>query len=328
MDSFTFGVVLSCLSCLILASNGMMALALILLIQKSESRGLCFVLNLAVADCFIGIAVTGIATQELSNTNVTAERLCALRMSSITCPSAASILTMVLVALDRYLAIKQPLRYLQVMTAPVVGACLAALWVISGFFGFLPVMIENFQHENYDGKCTFFNVFQPAYMLTVFSVGFFPGMLVFVYFYCDILKIARLHAHQIWDIEQIGPVLPCANLHNAHDIKAIRTVAILIGCFVLFWSPFFVVSIVQAACTECALYEVIEKYLWLLGLGNSLLNPLIYAYWQREVRRQLYHMCLAVKRRALSLLHVERPPRIPRGTECHLNNISQPQLEG
>ncbi|XP_069064057.1 glucose-dependent insulinotropic receptor [Pleurodeles waltl] len=328
MDSFVFGVILCCFSCLIFATNSVMAVTLILLIQKSESLGLCFVLNLAVADSFIGISITGIATLELSQPNSTSEHCCALTMSFITSPSAASILTMVLVAMDRYVAIKQPLRYLQVMTAPVVASFLVGLWIVSCFFGFLPVMIEDFQHNDYGGKCTFFNVFQPSYMLTVFSLGFLPGLLVFVYFYCDILKIARSHAHQIWDIEQVGPAPSCTNLHNSHDLKAIRTVAILIGCFVLFWSPFFVASIVQLACKSCVLYEVIEKYLWLLGLGNSLLNPLIYAYWQKEVRQQLYHMCLAVRRRALSLLHVDSHPPMPRVTASHLNNISHPQGEG
>lgn len=35
---------------------------------------------------------------------------------------------------------------------------------------------------------------------------------------------------------------------------------------------------------------MIENHIWLLGLSNSLINPIVYAIWQREVRLQLVAM--------------------------------------
>lgn len=116
------------------------------------------------------------------------------------------------------------------------------------------------------------------------------------------------------------------------DFKAVRTVAVLIGTFTLSWTPFLITSIVQVACQECRLYTVLEQYLWLLGVSNSLLNPLIYAYWQKEVRQQLYQMALGVKKRLTSFLFLlsarDGAPEGPRESSYHIATISHAQLDG
>ncbi|XP_030044559.1 glucose-dependent insulinotropic receptor-like [Microcaecilia unicolor] len=321
MDGISFGIILTVLSFFIVASNVVIAIALILLIQKNDSIGLYFVLNLSVADSLVGVAITGLVTEEFSKQfHSTQKFYCVLRMAFITSPTAASILTMVLVAFDRYLAIKKPFMYFRVMTGSMVAVCIIGLWITSGVFGFLPLIIQEFQQQDYNGCCSFFTVFQPTYLLTILCVGFVPGLFIFTYFYCDILKIAHLHAQQIWDMGHIGSAINYPHPRYTQDIKAVRTVAVLIGCFVLSWLPFFIVTIVQAACQACVLYNVIEKYLWLLGLCNSLLNPLIYAYWQKEVRLQIYQMWFCVKRRIFLLFIVENYLQVSRRT--HIDAIS------
>ncbi|EMP32083.1 Glucose-dependent insulinotropic receptor [Chelonia mydas] len=185
--------------------------------------------------------------------------VCILRMAFIISPSAASILTMIMVTFDRYLAIKRPFQYFRIMSGLVVGACIVGLWLAACFIGFLPVIVQGFQ-QSYEGKCTFFGVFQPTYMLTVFCTGFFPALFIFIYLYCDILKIASLHVQHIREVAQVGLSGNSPSPHNTSDMKAVRTVAILIGCFVLSWSPFFIASIVKTMCQKCLPYNVIERF--------------------------------------------------------------------
>jgi G protein-coupled receptor 119 len=77
---------------------------------------------------------------------------------------------------------------------------------------------------------------------------------------------------------------------------------------------------------------VLEQYLWLLGVGNSLLNPLIYAYWQKEVRQQLYHMALGVKKGLTSFLLLlsarNGGPERPRENSCHIVTLFHSELDG
>nr|XP_027795865.1 glucose-dependent insulinotropic receptor [Marmota flaviventris] len=333
-SSFSFGVILAILAFLIIATNALVAVAVLLSIHKNDGVGLCFTLNLAVADTLIGVAISGLVADQLSSSAQTTQKtLCSLRMAFVTSSAAASVLTVMLIAFDRYLAIKKPLRYFQIMSGLVAGACIAGLWLLSYLVGFLPLGVSIFQQTTYQGPCTFFAVFHPRFVLTLSCAGFFPAMLLFVFFYCDILKIASMHRQQIQKMEHAGALAGAYRPPRyASDFKAVRTVSVLIGSFTLSWSPFLVTSIVQVACQECYLYKVLEQYLWLLGVGNSLLNPLIYAYWQKEVRLQLYHMALGVKKGLTSLLCLlttrNGGSERPRENSCHIITVSNSELDG
>lgn len=299
MASWALGAILAVLASLIIAANVLVAILLLCHIHRSGSKGLCFVLNLALADAMVGFTVMGLAIDELSQPFHSSQRFCILRMAFVTSSCAASILSLILVACDRHLAIRKPFHYFQLVTGLRVGLCLVGLWLVAVTIGFLPVFIPRFQRVSNHWKCSFFNVFHPSYMLTMFCFGFFPGLFLFLYLYCDMLKIASVHVQHIQEVQQAGLGPSCPPSRATSDMKAMRTVAVLVGCFTLCWLPFFITSIVQMACPECFPYKVIENFLWLLGLGNSLLNPLLYSYWQRDVQLQLSRLVVAVKRKFL-----------------------------
>ncbi|NWI65714.1 GP119 protein, partial [Todus mexicanus] len=293
------GTTLAVLASLILPANAVVAIALLRLIQKSGSKGLCYVLNLAVADAMVGFTVIGLVIDEFSEPFHTPQIFCVLRMAFVTASSAASILSLILIACDRHLAIRQPFHYLQLMTGVRVGVRLAGVWLAAAVIGFLPVLIPDFQKFSVRKKCFFFGVFQPAYMLSIFCVGFLPALFLFVYLYCDMLKIASAHVQHILEVEQAGLAGGCPPPRATSDMKAMRTVATLIACFTLSWVPFFIASILQTICYQCFSRIIIENYLWLPGLCSSLLNPLLYSYWQKDVRLQLSQLGASLKRRVL-----------------------------
>ncbi|XP_067852825.1 glucose-dependent insulinotropic receptor [Heptranchias perlo] len=246
----------------------------------------------------VGFTCFGTAIRVLTSQSfATSRTLCILRISLTTSPSAASILTMVSVAFDRFLAIKLPLQYCRLMTDKMVALIIAGLWIVALLIGFLPVIIQQLHPDEYNGICTLFSVVHPKYVIITFCACFFPASLIFVYFYSVILKIAYSHTRQILKSERICTVSSPAAVPRCHirDVKAVRTIGILVGCFMVAWAPFFTASTVQACCTKCLLYSIIEDYLWLLGLCNSLMNPLIYSYWQKDVRMQVYQTCRRVK---------------------------------
>ncbi|NWY55466.1 GP119 protein, partial [Chionis minor] len=297
--SSALGAILAVLASLILTANVLVAIALLCLIYKSGSKGLYFVLNLAVADAMVGFTVVGLAMDELSQPFYPPQIFCVLRMAFVTSSSAASILSLILIACDRHLAIRKPFHYFQMVTGLRVGVRLVGIWLVAAVIGFLPALTPAFQKVSTHEKCSFFNVFHPTYMLTVFCAGFFPALFLFIYLYCDMLKIASVHVQRIREVEQAGLAGGCPPSRTTSDMKAMRTVAMLIGCFTVSWLPFFIASIAQTICPGCFPYKVIENYLWLLGLCNSLLNPLLYSYWQKDVRLQLSQLAAGVKRRVL-----------------------------
>lgn len=295
VNGVIIGWILRVESTLIVLTNLLVAIALVLLIRKGGNHSWSFVLNLAIADILVGLAITGIATDVVKGSMVSIHKeACLLRMSFVITPSAASILTMFFISLDRYVAIKVPLRYSQLMGTKMIAGVLACLWLLSTVVGFLPNLVKNMQHSRYESVCTFFSVINPQSIIIVFGATFFPILLVFTYFYLDILKIAWSHQRRIEQAMQARSRCLLPSRYWGH-VKALRTVTVLVGCFTLCWCPFFVVCVIQVLCPPCKLYWFLENHLWLLGLANSLINPLVYAFWQREVRQQLCDMFAGLK---------------------------------
>lgn len=152
------GVILSIASCLIISTNLLVAAALFKLLRKKRSQSWCFVLNLALADAMVGVAITGLATEDFGGndggqnqwglgagdppTDATppaqGKTRCLLRMAFVMSPCTASIMSMFLISLDRYAAIKMPLRYSRLSGKGSAVGSLLALWVSSLTMGFLP----------------------------------------------------------------------------------------------------------------------------------------------------------------------------------------------
>ncbi|XP_033219045.1 octopamine receptor beta-3R-like isoform X3 [Belonocnema kinseyi] len=67
--------------------------------------------------------------------------------------------------------------------------------------------------------------------------------------------------------------------------KAARTLGIIMGAFLLCWLPFFSWYLTASLCAEaCYFPEAVVSVLFWIGYFNSALNPLIYAYFNRDFR--------------------------------------------
>lgn len=169
------GFILSVASCLIISTNLLVAVALLKLLLKRSSQSWCFVLNLALTDALVGVAITGLATEDFNGnshnvtqnqhsyvtadppTNTThpapGKTRCLMRMAFVTSPCTASIMSMFLISLDRYAAIKMPLRYSQLSGKGTAVGSLLALWITSLTMGFLPgENVQLISHINYEKK--------------------------------------------------------------------------------------------------------------------------------------------------------------------------------
>ncbi len=78
------------------------------------------------------------------------------------------------------------------------------------------------------------------------------------------------------------------------EARVTRSLAIVIGCFICCWLPFFTLYIIRAVCL-CLSFNAIEFFVW-LGYSNSSINPVLYAILNKNFRLAFKNIFLSVKK--------------------------------
>lgn len=66
--------------------------------------------------------------------------------------------------------------------------------------------------------------------------------------------------------------------------RAVRTLGIVVGCFLVCWLPFFIVAILVPLCPNCVFPKSVQSLVLFLGYFNSACNPVIYTFFNKEFR--------------------------------------------
>jgi hypothetical protein len=135
----------------------------------------------------------------------------------------------------------------------------------------------------------------PMYELTVTISCFVIPLIIMTICYVKIFQSAR---HQIKKMIFTIQGKPKRFLLS-RELKAAKTVGVVIGAFVICWCPFFVLNLVYGLCKSCRPLpsESILVGKW-MHYVNSVLNPLIYTCMNKDFRsafkKLLLYICACV----------------------------------
>ncbi|XP_071382501.1 trace amine-associated receptor 1-like [Centroberyx affinis] len=193
----------------------------------------------------------------------------------------ASILNLSFISIDRYYAVCQPLLYRSKITVNAVLIMILVTWSVSALVGFgmiylkLNILgIEEFYYDHVacEGGCF---LFQSGVSSTVSSVLSFyiPGVVML----CIYLKIFLVAQRQVRSIHN-------TKTSDPSQTKATKTLAIIMGAFLSFWTQFFVCNIIDPFISYSIPPALLETLLW-VGYLNSTVNPLVYAFFYSWFRK-------------------------------------------
>ncbi|XP_061723174.1 dopamine receptor 1 [Cydia fagiglandana] len=298
------GIFLSLLIFLSVAGNILVCIA-IYTDRGLRRIGNLFLASLAIADMLVAAAVMTFAgVNDLLGYWVFGEQFCDTWVACDVMCSTASILNLCAISLDRYIHIKDPLRYGRWVTRRVAVATIATIWLLAGLVSFLPISLGLHRpHEEATATqrppryptCAL--VLTPTYAVVSSCISFILPCIVMISIYCRLYCYAQKHVKSIRAVtrtvqlpdNRTKSVRTRVHTHvhsspyHVSDHKAAITVGIIMGVFLLCWVPFFCVNIVAAFCKTC-IPDLAFKILTWLGYSNSAFNPIIYSIFNTEFR--------------------------------------------
>ncbi|XP_070685367.1 trace amine-associated receptor 1-like [Pempheris klunzingeri] len=248
----------------------------------------CLIVSLAVSDLLLGLLVMFPSMIRcVESCWYFGDVFCKIYMSSDIMLCTASILNLSFISLDRHYAVCQPLLYRRKITVNVVLILILLSWSISALVGFGVIFlklniwgVEDFYYNHIacEGGCI---LFQSGLSSTASSVLSFyiPGIIMLGVY----LKIFLVAKRQLCSIRN-ATCMSSVRISNTSQTKATKTLAIIMGAFLSFWTPFFVCNIIDpfiGYSTPPALFETLG---W-VGYLNSTMNPIIYGFFYSWFRK-------------------------------------------
>ncbi|RWS04936.1 dopamine receptor 1-like protein [Dinothrombium tinctorium] len=310
MTNLAIGALLIAIIIISIVGNLLVCLA-IYTDRRLRKLGNLFLASLAVADLFVACFVMTLSLiNDMMGYWMFGKTFCDLWIASDVMCTTASILNLCAISLDRFIHIKDPLRYTQRMTKKVVILSVALIWFTSFIISFLPISLgwhkpdkgsvakmANIDDDNVDDNNVNVTVtkkflcyldFTPTYAVFSSSISFYFPCIIMVALYTRLYLYAKKHVNNIRSMAvplqtQSQNASDHHSNHHVADHKAAVTVGIIMGVFLFCWVPFFCMNIIAGFCKTCIPKPVFITLSY-LGWFNSGMNPVIYSIFNIEFR--------------------------------------------
>ncbi|XP_028649315.1 D(4) dopamine receptor-like [Erpetoichthys calabaricus] len=278
-----------------------------------------FIVSLAVADLLLAVLVLPLYVYSEFQGGVwtLSTGLCDALMTMDVMLCTASIFNLCAISVDRFIAVSVPLNYnrrhIDLRQIVLISTTwLFALAVASPvIFGINDVprrrhtecKLEDDKYVVYSSVCSFFI---PCPIMLLLYCGMFRGLRQW-----EESRKAKLKSSMAACRKPPPPIERGAQLEegrpvhtvsfpqlkyaqpgsrrkrakiNGRERKAMRVLPVVVGAFLLCWTPFFVVHITRALCASCRISPRLVSIVTWLGYVNSALNPIIYTVFNAEFR--------------------------------------------
>lgn len=213
-----------------------------------------------------------------------------------------------LISLDRFVATRYPLRYHRIITQRRGHLMILYIWFHGGAIASLGLnnwtnpTIPAFAIDNPSG-CR--KTPDPTFYTFAACVGFFLPLLIITASYSYVFSVSLEHWKSTNCRTLPEPVslvqggIACRRFTLTREIRAAKTLAIVISALICCWFPFFAILMALFWCSTCftRISPFINiTFIYILPNISSALNPFIFFIFSQRLRKAFYKLYTRVKR--------------------------------
>ena len=252
----------------------------------------CFIASLALADLLVGIIVAPLAA--LSFVGLPHNFLgCVFVNSLVVLFTQISVFSLLAIAMERFIAIVSPFFYQNHVTFQKAILILVLIWIFGILIGLVPMFGWNLgPPENM--VCAFTTVIDMSYMVYFVFIAFV--LIPLTIMFCIYLFIFITARKQIIKIAALDITDDGRNRKKMFfkEIRAAKSLALVLGLFAVCWLPIHVSNAVGYICgSGCRIPVKFVIVAVVISHANSMINPVLYAHGNSQFRSEFRKMfCL------------------------------------
>uniref|UniRef100_A0A8C8EB19 Sphingosine-1-phosphate receptor 4 n=1 Tax=Otus sunia TaxID=257818 RepID=A0A8C8EB19_9STRI len=260
------------ISCIIILENLLVLLAILRCLRARRWVYSC-IASITVSDLLAGIAYLSNLCLSGKKTFQLSPQLWFLREGILFIALAASTFSLLVTAIERYSAMVRPIAENEASKTLRLRSLIVSCWLLAFIIGLLPLLGWNCLCD-FNACSVLLPLYSKNYIL--FSVVMFSIIL---------LGIIGLYI-SIFQLVQASSKQSSSRHSRKRSLRLLKTVLIILGAFIICWSPLFVLLLFDVFC-ETQTCKYLHSLDWTLALAmlNSSINPIIYSLRSVEVRR-------------------------------------------
>ncbi|KAK0059934.1 adenosine receptor A2a [Biomphalaria pfeifferi] len=264
--------------------------------QNLHSTSNMFLCNLAAADICVGMFVAPSAM--LTHYGIPSNYYGCVFLNCIVITFCdASILMLLVIAVDRFIAIRLPFEYQRIVSMNRVQTVNITVWVVSILLGIFPMI--GWRHPPKEIQfCSFKDVTKLEYMVYIQFFGVvltsFTAMLISNVY---IFTVVRKHIQQIESIRDVLGLQPDQNFQRSYirDLKTAKSLALMLVVFSHCWLPIGILNTALLYCNGCSFSPSMILMATSLSHANSFVNPLLYSTSNSSIRHAMWKLLFSDK---------------------------------